>query len=250
MTPEQKIKHNLRAKKYRENNKEKIKKEKALYSKNNKEQIAIKQKEYLQNNKEHIKIKQKEYREKNKEKIKETNKIWRENNLDKDKEKERLENYYNDNREKLSIQQKEWRINNKKHIVIYSKNYRINNKEKISLDFKYRYNNDIIFKLKVNIKNSINNSLRKNGYTKKSTSHEILGCSFEEFKSYLESKFEPWMNWENRGLYNGNLNYGWDIDHVIPLSNTTTEEELLKLNHFSNLQPLCSKINRDIKRNN
>ena len=61
--------------------------------------------------------------------------------------------------------------------------------------------------------------------------------------------FEPWMNWENKGLYNGKLNYGWDIDHKIPVSSATTEEELVKLNHYTNLQPLCSKINRDIKKN-
>jgi hypothetical protein len=55
------------------------------------------------------------------------------------------------------------------------------------------------------------------------------------------------MIWDNYGLYNG-TEYGWDIDHIIPSSSAITEEELLKLNHFSNLQPLCSYFNRDIKR--
>ena len=64
----------------------------------------------------------------------------------------------------------------------------------------------------------------------------------------LESKFEPWMTWDNRGLYNGKFNYGWDIDHIIPLCSAKTEEELLKLLHYTNCQPLCSKINRDIKK--
>ena len=78
---------------------------------------------------------------------------------------------------------------------------------------------------------------------------EILGCSFEEFKIYLESKFEPWMTWNNRGLYNSSkLNYGWDIDHKIPLASAETEEEIIKLNHYTNLQPLCSYTNRVIKR--
>ena len=58
------------------------------------------------------------------------------------------------------------------------------------------------------------------------------------------------MTWENRGLYNGELDYGWDIDHVIPSSSATNAEEMIKLNHYGNLQPLCSKVNRDIKRNN
>ena len=56
------------------------------------------------------------------------------------------------------------------------------------------------------------------------------------------------MTWENYGLYNGELNYGWDIDHIIPISSAKSDIEIIKLNHFSNLQPLCSKINRVIKR--
>ena len=85
---------------------------------------------------------------------------------------------------------------------------------------------------------------------KKTKTFEILGCTFEEFKIYLESKFDSWMTWENRGLYNGELNYGWDIDHILPSSLAKTEEDVTKLNHYTNLQPLCSKINRDIKRDN
>lgn len=65
-----------------------------------------------------------------------------------------------------------------------------------------------------------------------------------------DSKFEPWMTWGNRGLYNGELNYGWDIDHIIPVSSAETEEGVIKLNHYTNLQPLCSKVNRDIKKDN
>jgi hypothetical protein len=56
------------------------------------------------------------------------------------------------------------------------------------------------------------------------------------------------MFWENYGLYNGELNYGWDVDHIIPLSSSESEEGIIKLNHYTNLQPLCSKVNRDIKK--
>lgn len=64
----------------------------------------------------------------------------------------------------------------------------------------------------------------------------------------MESKFEDWMSWDNQGLYNGELNYGWDIDHIIPISTAKNEEDIIRLNHYTNLQPLCSKVNRDIKR--
>jgi hypothetical protein len=57
------------------------------------------------------------------------------------------------------------------------------------------------------------------------------------------------MTWDNKGLYNKKLNYGWDIDHIIPLSLAKTEEEIIKLNHYTNLQPLCGYTNRYIKVN-
>ena len=72
--------------------------------------------------------------------------------------------------------------------------------------------------------------------------------SIIHFKLYIESKFEPWMTWENQGKYeSGKLNYGWDLDHIVPLDSADTEEEILKLNHYTNIQPLCSYTNRNIK---
>ena len=58
------------------------------------------------------------------------------------------------------------------------------------------------------------------------------------------------MNWDNYGLYNGKKDYGWDIDHIIPLSKAKIEDDVIKLNHYTNLQPLCSYINRIVKKDN
>ena len=106
-----------------------------------------------------------------------------------------------------------------------------------------------LFNLKEKIRCLIKYSFKRNGFSKTSKTQQILGCTFEEFKQYLESKFESWMNWENRGLYNGELNFGWDIDHIIPISSAKTDEDIIKLNHYTNLQPLCSYTNRYIKIN-
>lgn len=60
------------------------------------------------------------------------------------------------------------------------------------------------------------------------------------------------MNWGNYGNWNGvptEPNTAWDIDHIIPSSSAKTEEELLKLNHYTNLKPLCSFTNRWVKVN-
>ncbi len=108
---------------------------------------------------------------------------------------------------------------------------------------------DNLYVLTCNIRGLISNIIKYNGYSKKSKTEEILGCSFEFFKKHIESKFKEWMTWENKGLYNGEFSYGWDIDHIIPVSSAENEEELIILNHYTNLQPLCSHINRNIKRN-
>jgi hypothetical protein len=45
------------------------------------------------------------------------------------------------------------------------------------------------------------------------------------------------MNWENYGQF------GWHVDHIIPLSSAKTEEEIYKLSHYTNLQPLWAQDN-------
>ena len=147
---------------------------------------------------------------------------------------------------------KKWKEKNSDITKEYYKKYLSDNKEKLN---KYKNNwfnekmkSDINFKLKKKIKSTIKDAFRGKYYKRSQKVIDILGCSVEEFKIYLESKFESWMSWENHGLYNGELNYGWDIDHIIPISTANTEEDILKLSHFSNFQPLCSKINRYIKK--
>jgi hypothetical protein len=60
------------------------------------------------------------------------------------------------------------------------------------------------------------------------------------------------MTWENYGNPKDGileLNKTWDIDHIIPLYDAITEEDIIRLNHYTNLQPLCSYTNRIIKKN-
>ncbi len=189
-------------------------------TKKSKDEISEYNREYNLKNKEIISINKKNYYQKNKSIILDCRKIHRECN------KEYYKNY-----------SKTYREDNFEALKIYRREYEIN-KKKI----------DPLYNLKSHLRVLIKNNLNNKGYIKESKSQEILGCSFEEFKIYLESKFEDWMTWENRGLYNSELNYGWDIDHIIPLSSAKTEEDLIKLNHYTNLQPLCSYVNRVIKR--
>jgi hypothetical protein len=189
--------------------------------------------------------------EKESEKLKSIKKTYYYNNQEKCKEYGRT--HYNENKENNKIIKKEYYEKNKEYIKEQHKVYNRENRDKINKRqreyISLRVESDSMFKLSKNIRTLIVNSFYYNGFTKKSKTQNILGCTFEEFRIHLESKFESWMNWENRGLYNGELNYGWDIDHIIPISSATTEDELIKLNHYKNLQPLCSYRNRHIKKN-
>lgn len=95
---------------------------------------------------------------------------------------------------------------------------------------KERRARDPLYKLLTNTRNLIKNSVIKYGYTKKSRTYEILGIPIDEFKIFLESKFIDGMSWNNYGE--------WHLDHIIPISWAKNEEEIFKLNHCTNFQPL------------
>lgn len=205
-------------------------------------------KQYYQDNKDKIAKTNKKYRQGNKDKIAEYNKEYQQDNKDKillkRKEWEIL------NQDNIIEYQKEWRKNNKEETLIYAKEYRKNNRDKINQYYKDRWGNDPLFKLSQNTRNLIRHSFKTINHKKTSKTTDILGCSFEEFKLYLESKWEPWMSWENKGNPKDGIiepNKTWDIDHIVRLSTAETEEDVIRLNHYTNLQPLCSYHNRFIK---
>lgn len=99
---------------------------------------------------------------------------------------------------------------------------------------KERRSKDPLFKLSNNIRNLIKNSFNSK---KPAKTESILGCSMEQFKSYIEKRFDENMTWDNYGTY-------WEYDHVIPVSKAYDEEELIYLNRYYNLRPLPKEKNR------
>jgi hypothetical protein len=183
-----------------------------------KDEIKQYSKRYKQQNKEIIKEKQKRYREENKELIKE-------------RQKENSKRYYSRNTETVKERSRIFREKNpnysfeyRKHHQEYSNNYQ-----------KNRRKSDPTFKIIYNFRARLNGFLKKEKLNKNNSTYEMLGCTPLQLKEHLESKFTDNMSWENYGYY------GWHIDHIIPLSSAKNEEELKKLCHYTNLQPLwCS----------
>lgn len=166
----------------------------------------------------------------------------------KERKKELNRIYYQQNREKILEQKRNYDAQNKEK----DKEYYNQNKEEINKrnnDYKKRRKEtDPFYKFQETTRANLKRSIRTKGYGKKTKTQEVLGCSYSELIIHLENQFEDWMTWDNYGLYNGQQNYGWDIDHIKPLSSAQNEEELITLFNHANLQPLCSYVNRVTKR--
>lgn len=94
---------------------------------------------------------------------------------------------------------------------------------------------DPFFKFTGKLRTLIRLEIKSGGFTKRSKTFQILGCTFEEFRAYFEPLFRTGMTWENHGE--------WHIDHIVPMATAKTKEEALKLNHYTNLRPLWATEN-------
>lgn len=204
---------------YREKNNEKEKNRIQFYKKNNSEKVKISNQKYLNNNSEKRKETIRNHYINNIEKIKERYKILKENNHNKLKE----------------IKNKSYHKNKKKHKERI-KEYRKTNKNSRADYQKKLLKTNVIYKVSSLCRTRIYHFLKVKNLTKKHKTFEIIGCTPQFLKEYLEQKFIEGMSWDLMGKH-------IHIDHIIPLSSANTEEEVYKLCHYTNLQPLWAEDN-------
>jgi hypothetical protein len=103
--------------------------------------------------------------------------------------------------------------------------------------YKIRYQTDPQFKMAVVVRKRVILALKARGASKSKSLRELIGCSIQELKQHLESKFREGMSWENHGE--------WHVDHIRPCADfdLTNPEEQKNCFHFSNLQPLWAEEN-------
>lgn len=123
----------------------------------------------------------------------------------------------------------------------YVKEYSANpeNKEKIRQTYRAwkqeKLKNDPLFALKNRMSCLFRMALKVRGYGKTTKVASTLGCEWDELVKHIERQFLPGMSWENRGE--------WHIDHIIPLATAQTEEDVIRLNHHTNIRPMWAKDN-------
>lgn len=202
-------------------------------------------------------IYEKEQYKKNRDKVLLRNKIYdKEHSEEKKKYRENRANeiskynhdYYNENLDKI----KSYRYNNKDRIKEQAKRYRVEHKEYLRKLRKLFYKNnphyardyekrkmveDDLYKFKKLVRNMIRASFNRKGLRKSRNTKDIVGCDYKFLQKYLLE------------TYKNNYGYEWNrvesvhIDHIIPLATASTEEEIIKLCHYTNLQLLKAKDN-------
>lgn len=123
-----------------------------------------------------------------------------------------------------------YREDNSEHIAKYKKQWESKNKDNPE------------FKIKRNLRRRLNHALK--GNLKAEKTFDLLGCDVKTYITYLESKFEKNMSWDNYGQY------GWHIDHIRPcfsfdLSDPEQQKECF---HYTNTRPLWWRENLTRKR--
>lgn len=150
--------------------------------------------------------------------------------------------YNQKNKEKINIIKQKYVDNNKEKVIQSKKEWFTKNPTYRNEWVVNKYNNDPLFRL-INIMRARTRLFFKSkNLKKKNTTFQIIGCSPEFLKEYLETQFLNGMSWDNQGLD------GWHIDHIIPLSSAKNKKEIYKLCHYTNLQPLWAEDN--LKKNN
>lgn len=162
-------------------------------------------------------------------------KVWRKVNINKVRNSKKK--YRENNRDKINSYKKNYYKSNKESINIKNKEWYKANKDRVNSHIKNKKKTDIQYKLSHNLRNRLGEAIKNN--QKVGSAVKDLGCSIEELKTYLESKFLPGMNWDNW------RRDGWHIDHIKPLASfdLTDRKQLLEACHYTNLQPLWAKDN-------
>lgn len=197
---------------YRDTNRDVVNACKKKWSDNNREQVLKASKNYRDNNKDKRKAYADVY-----------NAQWREANPDKIKEYSKM--YHELNRDEKNAKTREYHSLNKDKACEYVKN---------------RYKNDTLFRLTCRVRGRVYNAFSRGGYKKNGFTSMMLGCTYPELMIYLNDNLYGFVYGDD----------GLDVDHIVPLSSATNEEELIELMHYTNLQLLPSDYNRDIKRDN
>ena len=155
--------------------------------------------------------------------------------LSQNKNKFSSKEYYIKNKERL----KAWKIQNKEKLITYHREYdkRPEVRKRRREYLRNKSKTDSNYKLRMVLANHIHRALKCARKTNRTIN--LLGCTIEEAKRYIESQWLPGMTWDNHAPD------GWHIDHIKPCNtfNLTDPKQQEICFHYTNLRPLWYKDN-------
>ncbi len=82
------------------------------------------------------------------------------------------------------------------------------------------------------------NTLRRTGMALRGRASPslALGCNHSQLREHIGDQLGEGMTWDRYRQ--------WEVDHIEPLSAAKSEDELFRLCHYTNLQPLWRRENR------
>lgn len=180
-----------------------------------------------------------------------TARAWKERNLERVRASRKA--YYQANKDRELLAARKWRETHPEWMITVKHDldaiYREANKEKLTAQRREnrskrnakqrnRYKNDVVYAIEKRLRASLNQALRKADTRKITTTFNLIGCSPQYLKLYLESLFLPGMSWERGNEI--------EIDHIKPVAsfNLTDLEQQRQCFHYTNLQPLWKSDNR------
>ena len=207
---------------------------------------------------EKIRQQRKEYEAKNKDKIREYNRIkngrrywgdeeyskrtgWKLNESGVSQTGRTLKTYDTCNAELYREKTRKYIEANKEKCREKHKKYIETNREKIakteSAYRKNRYHTDPLYKFQCHLRNTINQSFTRYETYKPRKNKDVIGMTSAELRDYLLKTFKDTYGYE------------WDqkepvhIDHIVPLSTAETQEDIVRLCHYTNLRLLKAHDN-------
>ena len=137
------------------------------------------------------------------------------------------------NKPKVNEKQKIWRLKNLDKIKKQQSSS--SQKKRRNAHRRKKIKTNPIFAMAIRVRKRTQHSIKRFKNQRKCKTQKMLGCDWSHLKIHLESKFTDGMSWENRSM--------WHIDHIIPLASAKSIEEVVKLCHYTNLQPLWAADN-------
>lgn len=139
---------------------------------------------------------------------------------------EKQKAYKQKNKDKIAIKQRAYYVANKERIDVRKKAYYATNKERFNRQAAIREKavrrgeKGPLAQCRIKTAHLIRESLRQQKYTKRSRTHQLLGCSYQELLAHLGPK--PCEDAH--------------IDHICPCAQARSQQELELLQHHWNLR--------------